>query len=85
VSGTAITLDVEATGRSWILIVADDTVIYEAFVTAGDRRRWEAKTSMMVRVGNAGVVSLTVNGRSIGPLGASGEVVSRTFRRDAAR
>jgi hypothetical protein len=40
---------------------------------------------MTVRVGNAGVVILTVNGRSVGPLGGRGEVVSRTFRKDEVR
>jgi cytoskeletal protein RodZ len=85
VTGNGITVDVEATGRSWILVVADNVTVYEAFVTAGERRRWQASGSMMVRVGNAGVVILTVNGRSMGPLGGPGEVVSRTFRRDDAR
>jgi len=85
VAGAAITVDVEATGRSWLLVVADDTVVYEAFVNAGERRRWQAKGSMMVRVGNAGAVNLTVNGRNVGPLGGRGEVVSRTFRKDEAR
>jgi len=85
ITGNGITIDVEATGRSWILVVADDVVVYQAFVTAGERRRWQANGSMTVRVGNAGVVVLTVNGRSVGPLGGRGEVVSRTFRKDEVR
>ncbi len=85
ITGNGIAIDVEATGRSWILVVADDVVVYQAFVTAGERRRWQANGSMTVRVGNAGVVILTVNGRSVGPLGGRGEVVSRTFRKDEVR
>ena len=85
ITGNGITIDVEATGRSWILVVADDVVVYQAFVTAGEQRRWQANGSMTVRVGNAGVVILTVNGRSVGPLGGRGEVVSRTFRKDEVR
>jgi cytoskeleton protein RodZ len=85
ITGNGIAIDVEATGRSWILVVADDVVVYQAFVTAGERRRWQANGSMTVRVGNAGVVILTVNGRSVGPLGGPGEVVSRTFRKDEVR
>ncbi len=85
VTGSGITIDVEATGRSWILVVADEVAVYEGFVTAGERRRWQAKGSMTVRVGNAGAVILTVNGRSVGALGAPGEVVSRTFRGDDVR
>ena len=85
ITGNGITIDVEATGRSWILVVADDVVVYQEFVTAGEHRRWQANGSMTVRVGNAGAVILTVNGRSVGPLGGRGEVVSRTFRKDEVR
>ena len=85
ITGGGITIDLEATGRSWILVVADDVVVYRAFVTAGEHRRWQANGSMTVRVGNAGFVILTVNGRSIGPLGALGQVVDRTFRKDEIR
>jgi cytoskeletal protein RodZ len=34
-----------------------------------------AKTELRIRCGNAGVVELSINGVSIGPMGASGEVV----------
>lgn len=85
ITGNAITIDIEATGRSWILVVADDVVVYQAFVSTGEHRRWQANGSMTVRVGNAGVVILTVNGRSVGALGGRGEVVSRTFRKDEVR
>lgn len=85
ITGNGITIDMEATGRSWILVVADDVVVFQAFVTAGEHRRWQANGSMTVRVGNAAVVILTVNGRSVGALGGRGEVVSRTFRKDEVR
>ena len=85
VTGGGITIGVEATGRSWIRVVADDAVAYEGFVTAGEQRRWQANGSMTVRVGNAGAVIVTVNGKNVGPLGGPGEVVSRTFRRDDVR
>ncbi len=85
VTGSGITIDVEATGRSWIRVVADDALAYEGFVTAGEQRRWQAKGSMTVRVGNAGAIAVRVNGKSVGSLGGRGEVVSRTFRRDDVR
>lgn len=85
VTDSGITIDVEATGRSWIRVVADDALAYEGFVAAGEQRRWQAKGSMTVRVGNAGAIAVRVNGKSVGPLGGRGEVVSRTFRRDDVR
>lgn len=78
-SGGTVTVEVSATGRSWIRVVARDTLLYEGFITAGQRRRWQSVGPVTVRVGNAGAVSLSVNGRVLGVVGRSGEVVERTF------
>lgn len=49
---------------------------------AGESRRWRSSSAVTIRVGNAGAVVVTVNGKNVGPLGAPGEVVSRTFGKD---
>lgn len=79
-----VTLDVQASGRSWLRVVGDNQPVFEGFVSAGESRRWQSRTSMSIRVGNAGAVALVVNGRSIGVLGQPGEVVSRAFQKDAS-
>ncbi|HET8999147.1 MAG TPA: RodZ domain-containing protein [bacterium] len=70
---------VAASGHSWVRTVADGTTVFEGFVNAGDKQVWEAKRSLTVKVGNAGAVDLSLNGKSLGRLGASGQVYEHTF------
>ncbi|MDQ7857368.1 MAG: helix-turn-helix domain-containing protein [Armatimonadota bacterium] len=79
-SGEAVAVDLEATGRSWLRVVVDGQEVFVGFITGGERRRWEARGSVAVRLGNAGAVAVTVNGRALGSLGGPGEVVTRVFR-----
>ena len=50
----------------------------EGTYPAGTERVFHGKTAT-VRAGNAAGVDVTVNGRDVGPLGAPGDVVERTF------
>ena len=79
-------MEVSASGRSWLQVVADQgPPLFEGFIMAGESRRWQGRGTMTIRVGNAGAVAFTVNGKNVGPLGAPGEVVSRTFGKDTTR
>ena len=77
--GAGILVDLQASGLSWLLVIVDGTRVFEGFVTEGDTRRWQGRSSIRIRVGNAAAVALTANGRGLGTLGAPGEVVDRTF------
>jgi cytoskeleton protein RodZ len=70
---------VAASGHSWVRTVADGTTVFEGFLNPGDKQVWEAKRTLTVKVGNASAVDLTLNGKSLGRLGASGEVYEHTF------
>jgi cytoskeletal protein RodZ len=76
-----VTVEVIASGRSWIRVAADDQGVFEGFMSAGEVRRWEARATITMRVGNAGAISVHANGRALGTLGRPGEVVDRTFSR----
>jgi hypothetical protein len=65
--------------RAWIRIVADDEVVQEGLLEAGESRFWEAIRSMVFRTGNAGGVRLALNGEELGPLGDIGQVIERTW------
>ncbi len=78
-AGGSVTIEMSATGRSWIRVSAGGRLVYEGFIGAGQQRRWQASGPVTVRLGNAGAVALTVNGRALGVIGGSGEVVERTF------
>jgi cytoskeleton protein RodZ len=81
-SGSGLTVDLEASGRSWVRIVADGEQVFVGFIEFGQQRTWEGRESLVVRLGTAGAVAVTVNGRALGPIGAPGQVVERTFRKD---
>jgi cytoskeletal protein RodZ len=82
-SARPVAVEVRAVGRSWLLVVADQRTVFEGFVHTGDVRRWDAQTTIRIRVGNAGAVAVVIDGRELGRLGQPGEVVDRTYPRDA--
>lgn len=76
---TGVNIQAKFTGECWTQVIADGLLVYEDTATAGQVLHWEGKENVTVRVGNAGVVELTNNGRSLGSLGSFGEVTERTF------
>jgi len=77
-AGGANTVAVRLVQRSWLRVAVDGTVPMEGIYPAGTQRIFHGKTAT-VRAGNAAGVDVTVNGRDVGPLGAPGDVVERTF------
>lgn len=80
-----VVLEIRASGRSWVRVTAEGQILFEDFVTAGETRRWQSRGPVTIRLGNAGVVEAAVNGKAVGVLGQSGEVVERTFTKDDTR
>lgn len=79
-----VAVEVELTGVSWLLVVADGRTVFQGLLAAGEVRRWEGADAVRLRIGNAAAVRLVVNGRSLGTLGGPGEVVDRTFESGVA-
>jgi cytoskeleton protein RodZ len=71
-------LAVRVTETSWLRVTVDGTVVLEGTLPAGAAKSFSGKVAD-VRVGNAGGVKIAVNGKTLGPLGASGDVVERHF------
>ncbi|MDR7520853.1 MAG: DUF4115 domain-containing protein [Armatimonadota bacterium] len=80
-----VTVEVQASARSWLRVVVDDQLVFEGFLVAGDSQRWQGRATVSLRAGNAGAVQVTANGRPVGALGQIGEVVDRTFTGDTPR
>ncbi len=70
-----MTLDLAILARSWVRVVADNSVVLEAVLEPGELRSFEATESLMLRTGNAAGVQVTLNGQTLAPLGGSSEVV----------
>jgi cytoskeleton protein RodZ len=69
---------------SWLSVLADGSVAYEQVVQPGFSQAFEAEQELSVRAGDAGAVSVEVNGQDVGTLGGSGEVLTRTWTVKAA-
>ncbi len=69
-------LAVRSDAKSWIKISKKDEVLINRILEGGEKRNFEiAKQELRLSVGNAGGVSVKINGKEIPPLGSSGEVV----------
>jgi cytoskeletal protein RodZ len=70
--------------RSW-LFVSDSSgrVLFSGQISVGVTKTFSADLSLNLKIGNAGGVDLTVNGRKIDSLGADGQVVSVSYGVDS--
>lgn len=68
--------------RCWMRVVMDDSAstAYEGILTAGQSKDFQAKDKIYVKLGDAGVVEVQVNGQNRGFLGGPGDVVEQVFK-----
>ncbi len=74
-----IALELRTTQRTWLRVIADGITVEEGLLEADITRAWEANESITVRTGNAGGVTLILNGADLGVMGNIGQVVERTW------
>jgi cytoskeleton protein RodZ len=68
-------LKVQATEMTWLRIQSDDLPDVEALLQPMETATWTARSQFKITVGNAGGVEISFNGKPLGTLGASGQVV----------
>lgn len=66
----------------WLQVQIDDQPVWEGLFRKGVSREWRARDHLDFFFGNAGGAELTLNGRSLPRLGASGETVRISIPRD---
>ncbi len=66
--------EISARDTTWVRVKAADETLFEGILEPGEKRRFEGLTLATMRVGNAGGLELSVNGRSIGALGPPGHI-----------
>jgi cytoskeleton protein RodZ len=71
----AIRLEVIATERSWVSVERDGTPAFRKIMNPGDIQSFNASEKFLIIVGNAGGVTLKLNGKPVKPLGGPGSVV----------
>jgi cytoskeleton protein RodZ len=68
-------LVVKAIEPTWIRVQMDGAGSVEELLPAGATREWSAEKRFILTVGNAGGISLELNGRLLPPIGAPGAVI----------
>ncbi len=64
-----------ATEPTWISVETDDGRVVEELLPAGATREWISPKRFILTIGNAGGITLELNGRPLPPLGARGAVI----------
>lgn len=72
------TLALVLSAPSWLRVTVDGSVSMEGTFPAGTTKTFHGK-SALVRIGNAGGVKIYVDGKDVGTLGKSGDVVEHAF------
>jgi cytoskeleton protein RodZ len=65
-----------ATEPVWMSVKCDGTPSYTGTLIGPETKTFEASNAVTVLIGNAGGVAISLNGKSIGPVGAHGETRS---------
>jgi cytoskeleton protein RodZ len=70
-----LTLQIQAVEESWIALQVDSDLPREVTLRAGETLSQRADDHIMLKIGNAGGVNVTFNGKGLGPLGDPGGIV----------
>lgn len=73
--GIGVTVQISVTDQCWVEVTLDGLGDFRGMLDAGDVRAWQAGREIVLRLGNAGGVQVTVNGEFLGALGERQQVV----------
>jgi len=72
-------LEVAVKEECWIEVTQDDRIVFSKLLAPGETQTFTANRELKLVVGNAGGIDMKINGRSVKPLGKTGEVVRPVF------
>jgi len=75
----AVHLEITAEEPVWLLARSDGKFAFSGTLEANQTRTVEALENVLLRLGNAGGVTITLNGKPIGPVGPKGQVRTVQF------
>jgi cytoskeletal protein RodZ len=78
---TGIFLELVFTDTSWVQVTVDGVRQFQGELGADTYRSWYGDDRVELRLGNAGVVLVTINSKFLGTLGAPEEVIDRVFEK----
>ena len=78
-SDAPVRVELTADEPVWILVRSDGKYFFSGTLGAKESRTFEATSTVLVRLGNAGGVTMTLNGNPVGPVGPKGQVRTVQF------
>jgi cytoskeleton protein RodZ len=75
----AVRVELTADEPVWVLVRSDGKYLFSGTLSAKESRTIEAASTVLLRLGNAGGVTITLNGKSVGPVGPKGQVRTVQF------
>jgi hypothetical protein len=72
----ALVINVSVLRACWISATVDGLKQFERILQPGDRRTVDVHRDLVLTAGDAGAVSMTINGAEAKPLGKDGQVVT---------
>jgi hypothetical protein len=71
--------------KTWLRITIDGKEEKEYLFQPGSRPQWKGKESFYMIIGNAGGIDFDLNGKRVGDLGKSGQVIRLTLPKGIGR
>ena len=78
-SNAAVRVEVTADETVWVLAQGDGKYLFSGTMEANQTRTVQANDKVLLRLGNAGGVTITLNGKPIGAVGPKGQVRTVQF------
>jgi hypothetical protein len=85
VAGEAQRVELKALQATWVGVYVNDQLTFAKVLDVDQTKTIESPETIRVRLGNAGGVEISANGKSIGPIGRPGQVRMIEFARGAFR
>ncbi len=79
VSGANVAVSVFAVERVFVRISVDGKIAFEGRLAPRESKLFEAEDQVVILTGNAAALRITYNGRDLGFMGSSGEVLTRVY------
>jgi cytoskeleton protein RodZ len=80
-----LSVTITADAECWLSLSVDGTRVVARNLQAGERVEHAARNAIVISAGNAGALSLAINGKPVRPLGGRGAVVTTTITPDTLR
>ena len=80
--GAGVTINLAATEATWIEVTSGGKVLFTGLLNPSETRVLKGSEQARLVVGNAGGLSIQLNGKPIGPVGPRGQVRYVQFKKD---